>query len=214
MMLYAASEGELEVRKRASGALALAGRFPYGRAAVLSDGGRTGRPRKEIIASRAFSYRVELPAENIHLLVGHDFNRPLASRAAGTLKLRDADDALTFTADITEDIASTTWARDAIAAVGAGLMVGLSPGFRIPPKRAVAEPETIAEEPDDGQPSPIDGKPQRGAIIRTVLAALLYELSLVTVPAYSEAQVEARSWSPTVEPPDAGLTRALSRWRP
>lgn len=206
------ADGGLELRKRGSQAL-LRGRVPYNKPAVLSDGGRTGRPRKEILESKAFAYRVELPEENIHLLVGHDYNRPLASKAAGTLVLRDSDDALTFEATITDEIAGTTWARDAMAAVSAGLMLGISPGFRIPPKRAVAEPERIEEEPDDGKPSPLDGRPQRGAIIRRIRQALLFELSLVTVPAYPEAQIEARNWSPTIEAPDAGLGRALNRWR-
>lgn len=210
-MLHGGHLGELEVRRRQGGSVALRGRFPYGKAAVLSDGGRTGRPRKEIIAPRAFSYRVDRPEEEIHLLVGHSFDRPLASRGTGTLKLSDTDEALSFEASIAPEIAETSWARDALAAVGAGLMIGLSPGFRIPPKRAVAEAETVSEEPDDGQPSPIDGQPQRGAIIRTVAAALLYELSLVTRPAYSEAQVESRNWSPEVGRSD--LVHHLNRWR-
>ncbi|GGD30834.1 HK97 family phage prohead protease [Sinisalibacter lacisalsi] len=209
-MLWAATQGDLEVRKRASGALALAGRFPYGKAAVLSDGGRTGRPRKEVIAPRAFSYRVERPEENIHFLVGHDYSKPISSRAAGSLKLTDGDDALTFEATIAPEIAETTWARDALAAVSAGLMVGLSPGFRIPPKRAVKDAETIEDEGHD----PENGA--HNAIIRTVHAALLYELSIVTRPAYSEAQIEARSWAKTkggAYTPDAGLVRTLNRWR-
>jgi phage head maturation protease len=212
MMLHAATQGELEVRKRASGALALAGRFPYRRAAILSDGGRSGgRPRKEIIGARAFAYRVDRPEEDIHLLVGHSYDRPLASKRTGTLRLQDSDEALTFEATIAEEVAATTWARDALAAVGAGLMVGLSPGFRLPPPRAVPKAELIAEEPDDGATSPIDGKPQRGAIIRTVVSALLYELSIVTVPAYDEAQVEARSWE--LSQPKARLLPAAARWR-
>jgi len=60
----------------------------------------------------------------------------------------------------------------------------------MPPERAVPadEAERITEEPDN----PAEG--QNRAIIRTVLQALLYELSIVTRPAFPEAQVEARSW--------------------
>ncbi|WP_370576484.1 HK97 family phage prohead protease [Paracoccus sp. MC1854] len=35
------------------------------------------------------------------------------------------------------------------------------------------------------------------AIIRTIFAALLYEMSVVTRPAYPETQSEARNWTPT-----------------
>ncbi len=47
-----------------------------------------------------------------------------------------------------------------------------------------------------------------GAVIRTILEALLFELSIVTVAAYSDATVTARSWEPTAE---AG---APHHWRP
>lgn len=56
-------------------------------------------------------------------------------------------------------------------------------------------------------------------VIRTVFAALLYELSLVTRPAYEDSEVEAddetesRNWNPA---PPAGMilpSRHLRRWR-
>jgi len=193
-MLTGFADGGLELRKRASGALALQGRFPYGKRAVLSDGGRSGRPKKEVIAPRAFAYRVDRPEEDIHFLVGHSFDKPLASRSAGTLDLVDADDALTFTATISEEMQEVSYVRDILAGISAGLTLGISPGFRLPPKRAVPEPEVIEDEGHD----PENGA--HNAIIRTVLAALLYEISVVTRPAYPEAQVEARNWS---QPPQA-----------
>lgn len=215
MMLWGWQPGDLELRRDRSGEARLRGRFPYGKRAVLSDGGRTGRPRKEVIASRAFSYRVELPNEDIHLLVGHSYDTPLASKATGTLTLRDTIEALIFEARITPELAEVSWVRDTMAAIAAGLTVGISPGFRIPPARAVPDAEEIAEEPDDGTPDE-NGEPQRGAIIRTVKSALLYEISVVTRPAYSEAQIEMRNWNmaeAVKAPPDATLRRALSRWR-
>jgi HK97 family phage prohead protease len=190
-MLHGASTGKLEVRRGSDGATRLIGTFPYNLIAVLSDGGRTGRPQKETILSRAFSYRVDDPAEDIFLLVGHDFGEPLASKATGTLKLRDAADALTFEAIISRSIADTSYAKDILAAIGAGLAVGLSPGFRIPPKRAVPNAEEVVQEPTD----PAAGN--HGAIIRKIREALLYELSIVTTAAYKEAQVEMRSWDIT-----------------
>lgn len=202
-MLWGEASGGLEIRRQ-GGTAVLAGRFPYSRPAVLSDGGRTGRPRKEIIAPRAFAYRVERETEDIHLLLGHDFNRPLASRGSGTLSLADADDALTFEARISAEIADTSYGRDALAMISTGIAVGISPGFRIPPERAVPQAETITEEPD---------RPDQGmhrAIIRTVNEALLYEFSVVTRPAYPEAQVEARSWQMSPSPVAAS---PLRRWR-
>jgi HK97 family phage prohead protease len=211
-MLWALHAGELELRRAAGGETRLRGRFPYNRPAVLSDGGRTGRPQKEVIAPRAFAYRVDRPEEDIHLLVGHSYDTPLASKATGTLALQDTAVALTFDATITREMQNVSWVSDILAAIGSGLAIGLSPGFRIPPARAVPRAETVDEEPVD--PS----RGMHGAIIRTVLQALLYELSIVTRPAYPDAQVEARNWVPdgkllVPEAPDAGLRRTLNRWR-
>jgi len=140
-----------------------------------------------------------------HFLVGHSYDRPLASRAAGTLDLVDADDALTFTATITEEMQEVSYVKDMLASIAAGLTLGLSPGFRLPPKRAVPEPELIEDEGHD----PENGA--HNAIIRTVLQALLYEISVVTRPAYSEAQVEARSWDTTG--PLIVPAHKIARWR-
>lgn len=204
-MLEGFADGGLELRKRASGAMSLQGRFPYNTRAVLSDGGRTGRPRKEAIASRAFSYRLNRPDEDIHLLVGHSYDRPLASRGAGTLDIKDSDDEVTFTATISEEMQEVTWVQDVLKAMAAGLIVGLSPGFRIPPKRAVADAEKVEDEGFDV------ANGAHNAIIRTIMAALLYEMSLVTRPAYPETQVEQRDWATS----DAGLItpKPIQRWR-
>lgn len=204
-MLWGSHSGGLELRKRASGAMALHGRFPYGKRAVLSDGGRTGRPRKEVIAPRAFAYRVERPEEDIHFLVGHSYDRPLASRGAGTLNLTDTDDALLFEALISEEMQEVSYVRDFLAGLAAGLIMGLSPGFRIPPQRAVEDAETVEDEGYD----PESGA--HNAIIRTVHQALLYEVSAVTRPAYEDAQIEERNWTP--QPQWAAPFNPTKRWR-
>lgn len=206
-MLHGFDDGGFELRRAGDGSHRLKGTFPYGKRAVLTDGGRRGRPRKEGFGPRAFEYRVNRPDEDIHLLVGHDYGKPLASRGAGTLDLHDDDDALTFNATITPEIAGTTHGRDALAMMGAGLAVGLSPGFRIPPERAVKDAEKVEEEPN---------RPEEGmhrALIRTIFAALLYELSIVTRPAYGEAQVEMRNWTPggLIAPPRPNVGGAY-RW--
>lgn len=178
---------ELEIRKRRNGSRRLRGRFPYRKRAVLSDGGRNGgKPKKEQFAPGAFAYRVNRPEEDIHLLFGHDYDKPLASRGTGTLTLKDTLEALEFEADITPRIADTSHGRDALALIEAGLSIGISPGFRLPPPRAVPADQAEKIEQEAYDPA----RKMFGATIRTVLAALLYELSVVTSPAYKEATVE------------------------
>ena len=205
MMYHGALITSLEVRQDEDGGRSIAGRFPYGKTAVLSDGGRKGRPRKEKFAPKAFSHRVEDPKEEIHLLVGHDFDKPLASKLSDSLTLEDTEEALSFEARLAPEVAETQHAKDTLAMIGAGLAVGLSPGFRLPPERAVEDAEEVEREPDN----PDQG--QNGAIIRTVKAALLYELSIVAKPAFEEAQVEARNWNPRIVVPKK--RPAVWRWR-
>lgn len=202
-MLTGFHEGGLELRRKSGGGARLTGRFPYNSRAVLSDGGRTGRPRKEQFASHAFRYTVENKQE-VHLLVGHSFDRPLASRGAGTLDLTDSDDALTFEATIAPEMAEVGFVKDALAALAAGLIAGISPGFRIPPERTVPNAESVVEE------DPSEGN----ALIRTIHEAILFELSLVTRPAYSETQIEERNWTPTPHWAQPRHMSHLARWRP
>lgn len=218
-MLTGFCDGELILEERAarSRKRRVKGRFPYNKRATLSDGGRTGKPRKEVFAPRAFAYNVNRQEVDIRLLVGHDYGRPLASRGAGTLSLTDDDEALSFEAIITEELQEASWVRDFFAGFAAGLIRGLSPGFRIPPRRAVPNAERVDEE------DPAEGF----ALIRTIFQALLFELSVVTAAAYQEAALEAeddegeesRSWTPTsggvLVPPGhgTGVHRVMNRWR-
>ena len=128
--------GELEIRQ-GGGSRIIRGRFPYGTLATVADRGRT---RKETIASRAFSFAIDNEVDRvgaplrIDLLAGHDFGKPLASRQAGTLAIQDADDAVTFQAQLPALEESASWVEDTVKAIQAGQMVGLSPGFRVPPR--------------------------------------------------------------------------------
>ncbi|MES2665419.1 MAG: HK97 family phage prohead protease [Pseudomonadota bacterium] len=189
-MLWGAHQGGLELRTE-GGETRLRATFPYGRETVLSGG---ARPRKEVITRRAFSARIDT-GEEIHFLAGHDYDKPLASRSAGTLTLTDTDAALVIEARID---AGTSWARDFLAAHASGLVKGLSPGFRVAPGG-----ERIEQRSAD--------------ILRTIVAADLFEVSAVTVPAYPAAQIEARAWavagSEQSHDLDAGLHRTLNRWR-
>ncbi|WP_139802425.1 HK97 family phage prohead protease [Aurantimonas sp. 22II-16-19i] len=103
------------------------------------------------------------------------------------------------------EVAETSYAKDMFALIGSGLAVGLSPGFRIPPPAAVPPEQAEMIEEED---------PRLGrAIIRTILQAILFELSIVTRPAYDEAGVEERNWQPTPEIVPVRKTFHLNRWR-
>ena len=200
-------DAELEIRAKAAGqGRTLAGRFPYNRTATIRD---RGRVRKERFVSKAFAWSIEefmkaqsalaqaitdqaardviselkdrVAKRNINLLSGHSFDQPLASLAAGTLILKDGDDALTFEADLPGEDKQPTWMRDAVLAIEGGLASGVSPGFRIPPPSVVSDAERLIDEPGN-----------TGVQIREILQAVLYELSIVTRPAYAETEVEAR----------------------
>ena len=116
--------GDLEIRQPGRGR-SLTGSFPYGRLAVRSD---RGRVRKERIGPRAFRFAVEDPEREINLLAGHSFDRPIASKRAGTLKLRDSDEALLFEVPVLPD---TPVARQLIEEIeGRSFVPGISPGFQ------------------------------------------------------------------------------------
>ena len=123
MMLTGGAIGTLELRAARDGSRRLSGSFPYNSRAVLSDGGRTGRPRKEAFAPGAFAYRIDNPDEEIHLLIGHDYDRPLASREAGTFFVSDKPDAVSFQAIITAELQRATYVQDFFAGFAAGLIL-------------------------------------------------------------------------------------------
>ena len=168
-------DGKLEIR-RAGGRSTLSGRFNYGSVATIRD---RGRVRKERFESRAFRYAIEDEQRRIDILVGHDFGKPIASRKAGTLEIADGDDGVTFEARLPDDPPS--WVVDAEKSIAAGLMVGLSPGFTVPPASVVPGAERL--EPEPGNP---------GVQIRVISEAVLREFSVVTAPAYADAAVDLR----------------------
>ena len=208
-------EGDLEIRARGSGAgRFLRGSFPYGKTATVRD---RGRVRKERFRSGAFGWQIrefekvqaelakvigeaveetiaelteQLERRNVNLLAGHSFSQPLASMRAGTLKLKDTDKELRFEADLPADERQPTWMRDTVLAVEGGLATGISPGFRVPPPTAVQNAEELI--PELGNP---------GVQIRQINQAALYEISVVSRPAYAETSVEARDDDPRAPRP-------------
>ena len=189
-MLWGGHSGSLELRSE-GGETRLRITFPYGRTAVLQAAVRGCAALHEVIEPRAFAGRIDA-GDEVHFLAGHDYNKPLASTRAGTLTLRDTDAALEIEATIDN---GTSWARDFLAAHAAGLVRGLSPGFRVQPggEQVDARSKTI---------------------LRTIRAADLFEISAVTVPAYPDAQIEARNW---IWNPDlrraALIYHNTTRWR-
>lgn len=195
--------GGLELRDAGDGSRRLSGRFPYNSRAVIHSGGNGRKPRKEQFAPKAFDYAINDPARDIHVLVGHSFDKPLASKTAGTLLFNDTLEALLFEVIITEEVQRTSWWQDFLAAFMAGLIVGISPGFRVAPPEAVAKAEeTTEEDPGEGN-----------ALIRTIFAAILFELSFVTRPAYPDTTLDLRSETHQDRTPFRGQSYALNRWR-
>ena len=168
---------DLEYRQRGR---VLSGAFRYGVTATMSD---RGEVRKESIDAGAFSYAIKDQEREINLLAGHDFAFPLASKRAGSLLLDDDRDRLAFRATLPPENRQPTWMRDTVLSVQAGLVGGISPGFRIPPASTVPDAETLEDEP---------GNP--GVKIRRIRAAVLFELSLVTRPAYPDTEVDVRQF--------------------
>ncbi len=167
---------ELEIRRSGDKRI-LTGRFNYGSTATIRD---RGRVRKERFEPHAFNFAIEDETRQLDILVGHDFGKPIASRKAGTLEIADGDDAVNFEARLPDDPPS--WVVDAEKSIAAGLMVGLSPGFAVPPASVVPDAERFEDEP---------GNP--GVQIRVIRAAVLREFSVVTAPAYPDAAVDLRA---------------------
>ena len=200
---------ELEIRAKGD-RRTLRGKFPYspgpGRGmATVADRGRT---RKERIAGDAFGWqmrefakvqaelgkviaesadaariellRQELERRNVHILSGHSYDKPLGDLRSGTATVASTREAVSFEVNLPGDMPS--YMRDTVAMIRAGLAGGISPGFRVPPASAVRDAETMEAEP---------GNP--GVQVRVVNQAVLFELSVVTRPAYSETDVDVRS---------------------
>ena len=179
MDAYGSWEGELEVR-RVGGASFIRGVFPYNKLGTIND---RARVRKESFSPRAFGFAIEEePTRKLDLLVGHDFGKPIASRQSGTLTIADSAEAVTFEATLPDDAMAPSWVKDVVLAIQGGTMVGLSPGFRAPPKSAVPNAEQLV--PEEGNP---------GVLIRQVNDAVLREMSIVTAGVYDDALVELRA---------------------
>ena len=171
---------DLEIRQRRGGrGREIRGSFRYGVSATMRD---RGRVRKERISAGAFRFAIEKEDREINLLVGHSFDRPLASKLDGSLELSDSSQALSFRALLPPEGEQPTYMRDSVLMLNAGLVGGISPGFVVPPADVVPNAERLVPEPGNAD-----------VLIREVSDAVLYELSLVTRPAYPRTEVESRA---------------------
>ena len=179
--------GTVELRQDEGGRKRIRGRFPYKSTATMRD---RGKVRKERFEPHSLSYAIEDETRPIHILVGHSYDRPIAVRAAAgsgvtsTAKVVDTDEGVEFETDeLPEDLDDLpSYYRDLLWNITQGLMIGVSPGFTVAPLDVVPGAEQLLPEP---------GNPD--VLIRSIRAAVLHELSIVTRPAYRESVVDLRS---------------------
>ena len=184
---------ELETRHEVDGALELreggrilTGRFPYESQATINDRLTT---RKETFSARAFNFSIneaKAGRARIDVLQGHSFDKPLGSTTGGQVtfeEIRNETGGLdaVFHVELPVESERPQYMQDMIMALRAGLMRGVSPGFRVPPSSVVRNAEIL--EPERGNPA---------VKIRRINAAVLYEMSIVTRAAYPETSVENR----------------------
>ena len=101
---------------------------------------------------------------------------------SGTASVKSTREALTFEVTLPDADAMPSYMVDTVRQVQAGLIGGVSPGFRVPPTTAVSNAEELVPEP--GNPA---------VQIRQINQAVLYEVSLVTRPAYGSTDVDVRA---------------------
>lgn len=169
------------VERRAVTELRAVGRRLEGVAAPFNSPASVGT-WTETIAPGAFSASLRA-GRDVLALLDHDPTRLLARSSNGTLRLAETAAGLEFSLDVP----STTLGADALAMAEAGLLGGVSIGFRLASKTA------------DVWPTPNT---------RTLLAVDLIELSLIQAfPAYSATSVQARFRAASVD--TARVRRAL-----
>ena len=206
-------DGSLEIRAKGEGRV-LSGKFPYNRTATVRSSGRARKERfasnsmswqvrefqklqgelADVLKSSVDQARKELLVEqledalerrNTFLLVGHDYNRTVGDMRSGTLKVTHTAQAVELEAELPADGDMPSWVRDAVLAVKAGQLRGISPGFQVGAKGG----ERLIPEP---------GNP--GVMIREIQDAVVFEYSLVARPAYSGTDVDARAGDTLVLP--------------
>ena len=111
--------------------------------------------------------RQELQRRNVHVLAGHSFDRPLGDMRSGTAVVTSTREAVEFEVDLPPEDQMPSYMRDTVLQVRNGLIGGVSPGFKVPPRDVVPDAEGL--EPEEGNPS---------VMVRVIRQAVLYELAL------------------------------------
>ena len=132
---------------------------------------------RERIAPDAFSRAIK--EDDVRALFNHDPNFVLGRTTAGTLALTQDETGLRYEADTPD----TQWARDLMVSVARGDVNQSSFGFQVV-REEWKEPENRAELPT-----------------RTIIEARLFDVSVVTYPAYEETTAEARSRAAEIADP-------------
>ena len=201
-------EGTLELR--ASGRR-LGGRFPYSQKSGdrMATIGNRGRVRKERIGPDAFGWQIRefqklqdelaqvidgavdearvqvlrqaIERRNIHVLAGHSYDRPMGDMLRSGARVTSTREALEFEIELPDESNQPSYMRDTVAMIRSGLIGGISPGFRVPPRAVVPNGERLEAEPGNA-----------AVQVRVIENAILYELSIVTRPVYSETEIDVR----------------------
>ena len=122
---------------------------------------------KETISKGAFT-RALAKGNDIHFLAEHDENKILASTRNGSLTLKEDDKGLLMKADISD----TTYGRDYHTLIKDGILRNMSFGFTV-------DKDKWSKDKD-------------GTYKREVNDLTLYEVSVVTNPAYPQSTISAR----------------------
>ena len=133
-----------------------------GYAAVFGEEADIGGYFREVIAKGAFANSVR--TADVRAYFDHDSGRVLGRRSAGTLRLNE--DAKGLAVEI--DLPDTTDGRDVKTLIERGDVSGMSFGFMV-----------TKQEWDETGDVPL----------RTVLEAELYEVSIVSIPAYDGTSI-------------------------
>lgn len=119
---------------------------------------------------RQGAFEDSLSKNNILALYGHDYNKPLG-RINSNLQLRSDDTGLYFELRINPNV---SWAKDTYELVKDGVLQGMSFGFR-------CVEDDWTEEND-------------GMFLRSINKLDLFEISVVSSPAYLDSSVSCRSF--------------------
>ena len=134
-------QARAELRRRGRG---IGGSFDYNRNRTRRS---TGRRRKQRVSPGAFKFALDDPDREILLLLGRDYDKPLASRMAGTLRLQDTPKSLRFDVDTLPD---TSYVRNYRAIVESGAAAfGVDVLFSVPPRAVVPNAVEIVPDPEN-----------------------------------------------------------------